>query len=148
MRAGQIIAVLEQNPFFNFGRWFTVDRKRRSKFSVRVQTRVGLVERGGLSCAGFRLEFTLAPWRLGGSSGARVRHVRSVLLALVAVCVPGLATAETRGSIGASAGVSEDADQGLDASKTLGLWGRIGLSKRLAVQLEIERAKEDYSCSS
>lgn len=54
-----------------------------------------------------------------------------------------------RGAIGASAGTwhnEQDADAGVHASGTLGLWGRFSLSKRIAVQAEIARHKADGNC--
>lgn len=74
------------------------------------------------------------------------------LLALA--LVPALAStvaAETKVTVGASAGLfqnKEDAEAGFDSTETLGLWGRVGLSKRLSAQLEIARHQSQQGCDT
>lgn len=73
---------------------------------------------------------------------------------LALVLVPALAStavAETKVTVGASAGLfqnKQDAELGVDSSQTLGLWGRIGLSKRLSAQLEITRHQSQQGCDT
>lgn len=61
------------------------------------------------------------------------------------------ATAETKLTVGASAGLfhnKQDAQDGLDSQQTLGLWGRIGLTRRLSGQLELTRHEAQYGCAT
>ncbi len=72
-----------------------------------------------------------------------------VALALLAAAAP--AAAETQVTVGASAGLfqnKDDAAAGLDSTETLGLWGRLGFSKRISGQLEITRHKSEEGCAT
>jgi len=62
-------------------------------------------------------------------------------LALLTLTLPTLAAARPF-TAGIGLGVSQskvDGESGLDASRTLGLFGRIGLTERLSAQLELQR---------
>ncbi|HEV7558137.1 MAG TPA: outer membrane beta-barrel protein [Kofleriaceae bacterium] len=71
----------------------------------------------------------------------------SRLFACVLVMAPGVAAAEgTRFTAGVDLGLtqsSKDADNGSDASHTLGLYGRVQLSSRLSGQLELGKIDTD-----
>jgi hypothetical protein len=72
------------------------------------------------------------------------------LLAL-AVFLPSIAAAETKVTVGATAGLwqnKQDAQDGADSIHTLGLYGRVGLSKRLSAQLEITRHQSQEGCAT
>ncbi len=73
------------------------------------------------------------------------------LLALTLVPALTSIAAETKVTIGASSGLfqnEQDAKAGLDSTETLGLWGRVGLSKRLSAQLEIARHESQQGCEA
>jgi hypothetical protein len=70
-------------------------------------------------------------------------------IALVLVLTPSVAAAGPV-TVGASLGLSEakiDADNGADATQTLGLWGRLAFSPRVAGQLEVLRYKAESGCA-
>jgi hypothetical protein len=70
--------------------------------------------------------------------------IASLLVAVPISLFSRSAAAEPRVTIGASAGLwqnEEDAHAGVDSSQTLGLWGRLGLTKRLSGQLELAEHK-------
>lgn len=72
------------------------------------------------------------------------------IVALVILAAAAPAAAETQVTVGASAGLfqnKEDAAAGVDSTETLGLWGRVGFSKRLSGQLEITRHKSQEGCA-
>jgi hypothetical protein len=74
-------------------------------------------------------------------------------LALAAVLsVPTLASADpTRLTLGASAGLSQDkadALDGNDSAQTLGLWGRLQLTRRIGGQLEHTKRETTFGCAT
>ncbi len=77
---------------------------------------------------------------------------RMIMRALVAIAlglVPSIAAAGPI-TVGASLGLSEskvDADNGAEATQTLGLWGRLAFTPRVAGQLEILRYKSESGCA-
>ncbi len=80
--------------------------------------------------------------------------MRLLAFPLTLALVPALASAvaaETKVVVGVSAGLfhnKEDAEAGFDSTETLGLWGRVGLSKRLSAQLEIARHQSQQGCDT
>lgn len=73
-------------------------------------------------------------------------------LALAILLVPLTASAGPHGlTVGVSAGWTRDqaaADAGTDATSTMGLWGRLRLSPRLAGQVELVRHRTDNGCAT
>lgn len=68
---------------------------------------------------------------------------------LLAIAVP--AAADTKVSVGASAGLwqnKQEAEAGIDSTETIGLWARAGLTKRISAQLEIARHKSQSGCAT
>ncbi len=75
--------------------------------------------------------------------------MRGFIIAGVLAC-PALAAANPI-TIGASIGLTQDqvdADAGNDATQTLGLWGRLGFSSRVAGQLELSRFESKTGCDT
>jgi len=71
-------------------------------------------------------------------------------LPIALLSVPALAHANPL-TFGAALGLTQsdtDADAGLDATQTLGLWGRLGLSSRVSGQLEVTRFKAESGCDT
>ena len=76
--------------------------------------------------------------------------MRLPVLALVPV-LAGTAAADTKVTVGASAGLfqsKQDAVAGFDATQTLGLFARGGLTKRLSAQLEVARHQSQQGCDT
>ncbi len=87
-------------------------------------------------------------------AGGMVRAPREVMRT-IAIVVSSLAISATAAAnpmtFGASLGLSAskvDSDNGADATGTLGLFGRLGFSSRLAGQLEVARYKSESGCAT
>lgn len=75
----------------------------------------------------------------------------ALALAVPLILAPAVAQAEPKVTAGVSAGLfqnKEDAAAGIDSTETLGLYGRVGLSKRLSAQLEITRHESQEGCAT
>lgn len=74
--------------------------------------------------------------------------MRNVLAAAL-VLLPSLAVASPSITAGVNLGLAQsklDGDQGADATRTLGLYGRLGFSSRISGQVEVSRIDtDDYS---
>src|SRR6185503_1028245 len=76
-----------------------------------------------------------------------------IAIALTVLAIPTLSfdAGANPVTVGASVGLSEtkiDSDNGADATQTLGLFGRLGFSKRVAGQLEVMRYKSESGCDT
>lgn len=67
-----------------------------------------------------------------------------------ALLLPSVAAADsTRLTLGAAAGLSQDkADGGDESAQSLGLWGRLQLTKRIAGQLELAKQETQFGCAT
>ena len=73
--------------------------------------------------------------------------MKALAIALIAIPTLGHANPIT---VGASLGLSEtkiDSDNGADPTRTYGIFGRLGFSKRVSGQLELMRYKSEYGFS-
>src|SRR4051812_27479488 len=77
------------------------------------------------------------------------RSMRALAIASL-IAIPTLAHANPI-TVGASLGLSEskiDSDNGADPTRTLGLFGRLGFSNRVAGQLELMRYTSETGCDT
>lgn len=71
-------------------------------------------------------------------------------LALALIAIPSVTSANPI-TVGASLGLSEtkiDSDNGADPTRTIGIFGRLGFSRRVAGQLELMRYKSESGCDT
>jgi hypothetical protein len=80
---------------------------------------------------------------------AAITTMRTLAIASI-ILVPQLATADSRNvTLGAAVGLSQDKQDsqlGHESTQTLGVWGRLAFSPRLAGQLELARHETQYGC--
>jgi hypothetical protein len=79
----------------------------------------------------------------------RALAIAAVLLLPAMLVAPSASADSTRLTLGAAAGLSQDkADGGDESAQSLGLWGRLQLTKRIAGQVELAKQETQFGCAT